>query len=45
MINRAGANGTHCCLSAAAPVAVLQDIQRFYNTGVEELPANIADLI
>ena len=24
---------------------MLQDIQRFYNTVVEELPANIADLI
>ncbi len=24
---------------------VLQDVQRFYNTVIEELPANVADLI
>lgn len=30
-------------LSARAPVP--QDIQRFYNTVIEELPSNVADLI
>lgn len=27
------------------PPCDLQDIQRFYNTVIEELPSNVADLI
>jgi translation initiation factor 4A len=28
-----------------ADIPYLQDIQRFYNTVIEELPSNVADLI
>ena len=42
---RFGRKGTAINFCSSEEMDMLRDIQRFYNTQVEELPSNVADLI
>jgi translation initiation factor 4A len=42
---RFGRKGTAINFCSTEEMEMLRDIQRFYNTVIEELPSNVADLI